>query len=160
MDLITKNYVLLRGDRRVITETYPFGLSNGIYKLTCKAYRENPYEALIEDRIIEIVGVRTGNTLTFDISPEQTASLLENTYQYDICNTTIDKTIQKGFIFFEYDVRTPFDGIILPGNTKRVISVDARNANEYEMIIVKNIGGEKQFTWISLGELKNLLNSL
>ncbi len=152
-------YRIYRGDINTLIFEVDNDYTGRIIKFIAK-----PSKELTADRVIEVNGSYSNGNISVVIPPDATADLNYSSLYYDLVDVSdnnTEQTIYSGILSIEFDVATPFDGIgELPQNAKRIVSVDAQDAGINEMIIVKEINGQKVFTFITLQELKQLLDSL
>jgi hypothetical protein len=129
-----------------------------------------------KERVIEKLKSRGEISASYDSASNITTCLIQmiktdtvdlpvQTYPWDIDSINTNdaedvETVEGGNYILQQDVQTPYDSYGLPANATRVQQVDATNAGNLELNIVKTINGVKKYEFISLTELAGYLKPI
>jgi hypothetical protein len=172
MKPIQQNIELMREDSGI----YVFSAVKGNYTGRTNYVTIKKDKVITGDRLVEksssadqVTAVynssRNETTFSFNYLPEDTGDLNEDQYVYDISSINPEdpsdiKTPKWGYLKLLGDVRNALNGFALPTGAKRFQQVDASNAGNLELNIVKTVNGVKVYEFIPLTELAGYLKPI
>lgn len=163
-----QNLKVVRGDTDPIVVT-----CSGDYTGYSALYAWKASREITADRLLEKTSVASQITIEYDEENDQTTftitreaidtqDIIQSTLFHEVQCSTGNKVLTPvgGIVSLIGDVITPFDGFDLPSNATRFQQVDATNAGNLELNIVKTINGVKKYEFISLTELAGYLKPI